>query len=37
MNLQTGSEEVIGLLPKRYVQQIRLCEKTQKKDNNNGI
>ena len=33
---ETGSEEVIRLLPKRHVQQIGLYEKTQKKGNNNG-
>ena len=37
MNLQTGAEEVIRLLPEHHVQQIGLCEKTQKKSNNNGI
>ena len=37
MNLQTGSEEVIRLLPKRHVQQIGLYGKTQKKGKNNGI
>lgn len=37
MNLQTGAEEVIRLLPEHYVQQIGLCEKIQKKSNNNGI
>ena len=31
MILQTGSEEVIGLLPKRHVQQIGLCEKNRKR------
>ena len=37
MNLQTGAEEVIRLLPEHHVQQIGLYEKTQKKGNNNGI
>ena len=31
MNLQTGAEEVIRLLPEHHVQQIGLYEKTQKK------
>ena len=30
MNLQTGAEEVIRLLPEHHVQQIGLYEKTQK-------
>ena len=34
MNLQTGAEEVIRLLPEHHVQQIGLYEKTQKKGNN---
>ena len=37
MNLQTGAEEVIRLLPEHHVQLIGLYEKTQKKGNSNGI
>ena len=36
MNLQTGAEEGIRLLPEHHVQQIGLYEKTQKKGNNNA-
>ena len=33
MNLQTGAEEVIRLLPEHHVQQIGLYENTWKNDN----
>ena len=37
MILLTESEEVIRPLPEHHVQLIRVYEKIQKNDNNNGI
>ena len=37
MILLTESEEGIRTLPEHYVQLIRVYEKIQKNDNNNGI
>ena len=37
MNLERGGEEVMRVVGKDDVEEIGLCEKREKKRNNNGI